>query len=94
VHDVRLMAFDEMRRVSVATHQLIEFLVADAGKHGGIGDLVAVEMQDGQDGAIPHRVQELVGMPACRQRSGFGLTVADNTGDDKIRVVKRGAISV
>ena len=88
------MAFDEMRRVAIAAQQVIELLVADAGKHGGIGDLVAVEMQDRQDGAVPHRVQELVGMPARRQRSGLGLAVADNTGDDQIRIVERGAIGV
>ena len=91
---VGLIAFDEMRRVAVAAQQVIEFLVADAGEHGGIGDLVAVEMQDRQDGAVAHRIQELVRVPARRQRSGLGLAVADDTGDDQIRIVECGAIGV
>ncbi len=33
-------------------------------------------------------------MPACRQRSGLCLAIADNTGDDQIRIVERGAIGV
>ena len=33
-------------------------------------------------------------MPACRQRSGLGFAVADDAGDDQIRVVESGAIGM
>ena len=31
---------------------MLELVTTDAGKNGGIGDLVAVEVQDGQYGAV------------------------------------------
>ena len=40
--------FDEIGRVAVAAHQGVQLLVADAGQHRGVGDLVAVQVQDGQ----------------------------------------------
>ena len=94
MHRVRVVPFDEMWRVAVAAQQMIELLVTDAGEHGGIGDLVAVQMQDRQDGAVPRRVQELVGVPARCQRSGLGLAIADDAGDDQVRIVERCAIGM
>ena len=60
----------------------------------GIGDLVAVEVQDRQDRPVGRRVQELVGMPARRQRSGLRLAVADDAGDDQVGIVEGGAVGV
>ena len=42
VHFFRLIALDEIRRVAIATKQVIELLVADASEKAGIGNLVAV----------------------------------------------------
>ena len=36
-------------------------------KDGGVGDLVAIQVQDGQNSAVTHGVQELVGLPAGGQ---------------------------
>ena len=65
-----------------------------AGGHGRAGDFVAVEVQDGQHGAVMHRVQELVGMPAGGHRASLGFAVADDASDDQGRIVEGGAIGM
>ncbi len=88
VHQRRVVPFDEQRGPAVAAEQLLQLLAGDAGQHGRVGDLVAVEMQDRQDGAVGHRVEELVGVPGGRQRPGFRFAVADHAGDDQPGVVE------
>ena len=51
-------------------------------------------MQDRQHRAVARRIQKLVGMPAGRKRPGLGLPVADDAGDDQIRVVEGRAVRV
>ena len=51
-------------------------------------------MQDRQHRAVARRVQELVGVPAGGQRPGFRLAVADDAGDDQIRIVEGRAIGM
>src|SRR5262249_35230888 len=62
--------------------------------NAGIGDLVAVEVKDGQNRPIPRRVEEFVGMPARRQRSSFRFAVADDAGNDQIGIVERRSVGV
>ena len=88
VHRVRIAAFDEVRLVAVATEQMIELFVADAREHAGVRDLVAIQMQDRQHHAIGQRIQELVGMPARGKRPGFRFAIADDAGDDQVRIVE------
>ena len=83
-----------MGRVAIAAEQLVQLLMADPGEDGGVGDLVTIEVQDWQNRTIGNRVEELVGVPAGRQRSGLGLAVADNTGHDQVGVVESGAVGV
>ena len=94
VDDGRVVALDEVRLVAVADHQVAQLVLGDAGQDGGVGDLVAVEMEDRQDGAVAHRVEELVRMPAGRQRAGLGLAVADDAADQQVGVVEGGAVGV
>ena len=94
VHDCRVVAFDEMRRVPVSAKKRFELLMTDPRQHGRIGDLVAVEMQDRQHGAVAHRIEKLVGMPARRKRPGLRFAIADDRGDDEVRIVKGGAVGV
>ena len=94
MHDRRIVALDEMRVVTIAAQQLRQFLAADAGQHGRIGDLETVEMKDRQHRAVARRVQEFVGVPAGGQCAGFRLAVADDAGDDQIGIVEGGAIGV
>src|SRR5580700_9760188 len=52
MHRSRVIAFDEVRFVTVSGQQSLQFFMRDAGKDGGICDLVAVQMQHRQDGPI------------------------------------------
>src|ERR1700682_1825819 len=76
MHRFGVVTFDEIRPVPVADKQTLQFILADASQQGGVRDLVAVQMQDRQHRSITRRVQKLVRVPACRQWSGLGLTVA------------------
>ena len=62
----------------------------DAGQDGRVADLVTVEVQDRQHGSIGNWVEKLVGLPCGRQGARLRFTVADNAGDDQIRIVERG----
>jgi hypothetical protein len=68
--------------------------VADAGHHRRIGDLEPVEMQDRKNRAVARGVQKFVGVPTGGQRTSFSLAVADDAGDDQMRIVEGRAISV
>ena len=91
VHVVRLVARHDQRPVAVALEQREQLGFGDAREDGRIRDLVAVQMEDRQDGAVGLRVEELVRVPAGGERSRLRLTVADDAGDEQIRVVERGA---
>jgi hypothetical protein len=94
VHGLGLVPFHVIGGVAVAAHQVVELLVGDAGEHGGPGDLVAVEVEDGEHGAVVDGVEELVRVPARGEGAGLGLAVADDAGGDQVRVVEHGAIGV
>ncbi len=91
VHRFGLVAFDPVRLPAVAAHQHVELVVRYAGEHRRPGDLVAVQVQDRQHRAVACGVEELVGVPARRQRPGLGLAVADDAGDQQVGVVEGGA---
>ena len=73
---------------AVAEEERVELVGRDAGEHGRVGDLVAVQMQDRQHRAVGAGVQELVAVPAGRERAGLGLAVADHAGDHQAGVVE------
>jgi len=68
----RLLPWDEVEEVAFG----------DAGQDGGIGDLVAVEVEDGQDSAVGFGIEKFVGVPRGGQRPGFGFAVADDASND------------
>ena len=86
--------FEEVRVVAVPDHQRAQLLLRDAVQHGRVGDLVAVEVQDGQHHAVLGGIDELVGVPAGGQRPGFRFAVADDRGDEQAGVVERSAVGV
>ena len=63
-------------------------VVAVAAQHGRAADLVAVEVQDRQHGAVADRVEEAGALPGAGQRPRLRLAVADHRGDDQVRVVE------
>ncbi len=79
------------RLVAVAAHQLVELGLRDAREHGRLSDLVAVQVEDRQHRAVTDRIEELVRVPARRQRAGLGLPVPDDRADQQVRIVERGA---
>ena len=90
----RIVPLDEVRRIAHALEELLQFLLGDARKEARVGDLVAVEVEDRQHAAVAGRVEELVAVPAGRERPGLRLAVADDAGDDQVRVVEGRAIGM
>ena len=88
MHRRRIVALDEMRHVPVAAEERFEFVAGDARQYRGPGNLVAVQMQNGQHGAVVHRIEKLVRVPAGRERAGLGLAVADDTRDEQVGIVE------
>src|ERR1035437_6297146 len=83
-----VVAGDEVWLVAISDHEVAQLVLRDAGQDRGVGDLVAVQGQDRQDRAVAHRIEELVRMPAGRQRAGLGLAVADDAANEQVRVVE------
>ena len=94
MHRTRLMPLDEMGLISVAAKQQFKLLMADARQHRRIGDLVAVEVQDRQHGAVTDRIEELVRMPARGHGPRFRFAIAHHRGDDEVGIVEGRAIGV
>ncbi|SAL79986.1 hypothetical protein AWB67_05548 [Caballeronia terrestris] len=92
MHLCMVRSFDEIWLVSIAHEQRLEFLVADAREDGRVRDLVAVQVENRQHGAVAHGIEKLVRMPRRGERPGFRFAVADHTGDDEVRIVERGTI--
>ena len=94
VHHGRVVAFEREGLVAVAAHEVLQLGMRNARQDRWVGDLVAVQMEDGQDGAVGGGVEKFVGVPACGERSGLGLAVAYHAGYDEIRIVKGSAIGM
>ncbi|GCB44069.1 hypothetical protein SNL152K_1354 [Streptomyces sp. NL15-2K] len=94
VHGHRVVAGDVDRVVAVAAQQLVEFAFRQPGQHRRVGDLVAVQVQDRQDGTVVDGVEELVGVPGRGQRPGLRLAVTDDAGDHQVRAVEGGSVGV
>ena len=63
VHLNRIITFHKVRRPTAATEKLFQFLVLDAGEDGWVADLVAIEMQDRQNGPVGYGIDKLGGLP-------------------------------
>jgi hypothetical protein len=58
MHRFRIIALDEARVPAAATQELLQLLRLDPGQDRGVADLVAVQVQDRQDGTVVDRVEE------------------------------------
>jgi hypothetical protein len=94
MYGLRFVALHQVRVVSVPVQQGGQLVVADAREHRRVGDLVAVQVQDRQHGAVADRVEQLVDVPRRGQRAGFGLAVTDHAGRDEVGVVQHGSVRV
>ena len=91
---LRLGARHEQRLVAVALEQCRQLAFGDACEDRRVGDLPAVEVQDRQHRPVLGRVEELVRVPAGRQRARLGLAVADDHAHQQVGVVERGPVGV
>ena len=91
---VRQPAADEQRPAAVALEKRDE-LLARGSARGPSGWRSCSRSGGGSAGPLRRRgVQELVRVPARRERSGLGLAVADHAGDEQVGVVERRAVRV
>ena len=88
VHRHRGVALDEIGFPGAALEEALDFLMGHAAKDGGVGDLVAIQVQDGQHRTVAHGVQKFVGLPAGGQRASLGFAVAHGAGNDQIGVIE------
>src|SRR6185437_10056310 len=68
--------------------------MGNARQHGGIGDFISVEMQDGEHGAVGGRIEKLVRVPARGESAGLRFAIADDAGDDEAGIVEGRAVCV
>ena len=98
VHQERVLAVeatgDDVGRVAIAAHEVEQLALRDPGEDRRVGDLVTVQVQDRQHHAILQRIDELVRVPARRERSGLRLAVSDHRRNEQVGVVERGAVGV
>ena len=85
----RVVAGDGHGVPALAAQVGLHVLVARAAEHRGAGDLVAVEVEDRQHRPVAAGVEEGGQPPRRGQRTGLGLAVADDAGDDEVGVVER-----
>ena len=94
VNFVRVVPFHEIRLVTHAFEELLQFVFGNASQEAGIGDFVAVQVQNRQHAAIAGWVEKFVSVPTGGQRAGFGFAIADDAGDDQIGIVERRAVGM
>ena len=70
------------------------FSVRQLRQHRRVGDLVPIQVQDGQHRPVAGRVEEFVAAPTGGERTGLRLAVTDHTRNDQVRVVERRAEGV
>jgi hypothetical protein len=88
MHPLGLVALDEIGRPATAEQKLLQLLGLDARQDGGVGDLIAIEVQYRQHHPIGGWIEELIGVPGRGERPGFRLAIADHAGDDEIGIVE------
>ena len=91
VHGHGVVALDKVGLPGAAQEEMFHLLVGHAAEHCGVGDLVAVQVQNGQHGAVALGVQELVGLPAGGQGAGLGFAVAHRHSADEVGVIEHSA---
>ena len=91
VHRHGVVALDKVGFPGAAQEEVLDLLVGHPAENRGVGDLIAVQVQDGQHSAVALGVQELIGLPAGGQGAGLGLAVTHRDRGDQVGVVKDSA---
>ncbi len=91
MHLVGVVTTDEVDFVAVRVEETPHVGLGCATEHRGSADLVSVELQDRQHGAVAARVEEAHAFPRALEGTGLSLAVADDAGRDQVRIVKYSA---
>ena len=65
MHGLRVTPFNKIWCPPVTPEEVLQFLVRNTGQDCRIINLVAIQMQDGENSTITDRIKEFVGMPGC-----------------------------
>src|SRR5262245_30645965 len=94
VHGFRFVTFDKMWLITVSGEQANQLIVAEPSQHGGIRDLISVQMEDGKHSPVACRIEKLIRMPTGGERSRFRLAITHYGACDQVRIVKDCTVGV
>ena len=63
MHGHGIVPLHEVRLPAAAVEEVYHFLMAHAGEHGRIGNLVTVQVKNGQHGTVRYGIQEFIALP-------------------------------
>ena len=86
--EIRVFTLHEERLIAIAGKQGEKFAFGDACQNGRVGNLVAVEVQDGQYRSVADRIEKFIRVPARSKRTGLGFAIADDRGDDEVLIIE------
>ena len=87
-------ALDKVRLPAAAAEEVLKLFMRNAREEGGVCNLVAVEVEYRQHGAVSLGVDEFVELPGSCERAGLCFAVADDAGCDEVWVIGHGAEGV
>ena len=94
VHGLGVIALYEIRLPAAALKEFPDLVMRNSREDGGVGDLVAVEVEYGQNSTVGGGVQEFVRVPCGSERACFSLAVAYYAGGYHSGVIENRAESV
>src|SRR5271165_5538305 len=94
VHALGIGALYEVGCPAVSGQQAFQLLVRNARQQSGVINLVSIQVQDGQNRAVPNGIEKLADVPGSCQWPGFRFPVSDRCSHDQIRVVEGSAAGV
>ena len=68
--------------------------MTDTRQDRGVGDLVAVQVENRQHRAVADRIEELVRVPGGGERSGLGFAVTNHARDNHLGIVEGHSVGV
>ncbi len=88
MHRIRNVSRHDDRVIAHGVEQGRHLRVWLTAENGGVGDLVAIEMEDGQDRAIMDGIETGDGLPGGGQGPGFRFSVTDHASDGQLGIVE------
>ena len=82
---------DEQRSPSAPFQIFLQIFPGNPPHDCGIGDLISIQVQDGEDSAILLRIQETAALPSGGKRAGLRFAVSHDTGCDQSGIIQHGA---